>query len=107
MYHVVFLVKRRAGMSPEEFATYWIGEHTPFTARVPGVRGYRCYPALAAAAHEGEPRFDGVAILSFDDEAAYQAAVAGPEFAAAIADAPNFQDIEATTAFFASEHVIV
>ena len=104
MFHVVFLVKRRPEMTPEEFAAYWIGEHTPFTARVPGVRAYRCYPA--AGAQQGTPPFDGVAVLSFDDEAAYRSALAGPEFAAALADAPNFQDTEATTAFFAAEHVI-
>ena len=105
MYHVVFLVKRNPAMTPEEFARYWIDEHTPLTAKVPGVRAYRCYPA--AGTQEGTPPFDGVAILSFDDEAAYQAAIASPEFAAAIGDAPNFQDTAATTAFFAAEHVIV
>jgi len=105
MYHVVFLVKRRPDLSPEAFARYWIEEHTPFTARVPGVRAYRCYPA--AGPPEGEAPFDGVAVLSFDDEAAYRAAVASAEFAAAIGDAPNFQDTERTTSFFASEHVIV
>ena len=105
MYHVVFLVKRHPSMTPEEFADYWIESHTPFTAKVPGVRAHRCYPAAGAQADT--PPFDGVAILSFDDEAAYRAAIASPEFAAAIGDAPNFQDTDATTAFFADEHVIV
>ena len=105
MYHVVFLVKRHPNMTPEEFAQYWIESHTPFTARVPGVRAYRCYPA--AGPRDAAPPFDGVAVLSFDDEAAYRAAIAGPEFAAAIADAPNFQDTGATTSFTAAEHVIV
>ena len=105
MYHVVFLVKRNPAMDQEEFARYWIEDHTPLTARVPGVRAYRCYPA--AGSQDGVPPFDGVAILSFDDEAAYRAAIASPEFAAAIGDAPNFQDTAATTAIFADEYVIV
>ncbi len=105
MYHVVFLVKRHPDMTPEAFAHYWIEQHTPLTAKVPGVRAYRCYPAHDP--QEGIPPFDGVAILSFDDEAAYQAAVASPEFAAAIGDAPNFQDTEMTTSFVAAEHVVV
>ena len=105
MYHVVFLVKRHTSMTPEEFAAYWIESHTPFTAKVPGVRAYRCYPA--AGAQSDTPPFDGVAILSFDDEAAYRVAIASPEFAAAIADAANFQDTAVTTSFFAAEHVIV
>lgn len=105
VYHVVFLVARRPDMTPEAFADYWIGTHMPFTAKVPGVRAYRCYPA--AGPQEGTPRFDGVAMLSFDDEAAYRAGVASPEFAAAIGDAPNFQDTVATSSFFAAEHVVV
>ena len=105
MHHVVFLVKRHPSMTPDEFARYWTQEHTPLTARVPGVRAYRCYPAAGPQA--GVPPFDGVAVLAFDDEPAYRAAIAGPDFAAAIGDAPNFQDTEATIAFFAAEHVVV
>ena len=105
MYHVVFLVKRNPAMSQEAFSAYWIDLHTPLTAQVPGVRSYRCYPA--AGAQEGTLPFDGVAILTFDDEAAYRSAIAGPEFAAAIGDAPNFQDTGVTTSIIASEHVIV
>lgn len=105
MFHVIFLVRRKPGMSQEEFARYWIDEHTPLTAKVPGVRAYRCYPATGAP--DGEPAVEGVAVLSFDDEAAYRRAVEGPEFAAAIGDAPNFQDTDATSALFATEHIIV
>lgn len=105
MFNVVFLVKRHPSMSQEEFTRYWIDDHTPLTARVPGVRSYRCYPATGS--QDGEAPFDGVAVLTFDDEAAHRTALAGPEFTAALADAPAFQDIEATTSFFAAEHVIV
>ena len=105
MYHVVFLVRRKDGMSQEEFARYWIDEHTPLTAKAPGVRAYRCYTATGAP--DGPPPVEGVAVLSFDDEESYRQAIASPEFAAAIADAPNFQDTAATTALFAAEHVIV
>ncbi len=105
MFHVIFLVRRKPGMSQEEFARYWIEEHTPLTAKVPGVRAYRCYTATGAP--DGESAVEGVAVLSFDDEAAYQRAVEGPEFAAAIGDAANFQDVEATSALIAMEHIIV
>ncbi len=105
MFNVVFLVKRHPAMSQEEFARYWIDDHTPLTASVPGVRSYRCYPAMGP--QDGVAPFDGVAVLTFDDEAAYRAALAGPAFTAALADAPTFQDIDVTTSFFAAEHVIV
>lgn len=105
MFHVIFLVRRKAGMSQEEFARYWIDDHTPLTAKVPGVRAYRCYTATGAP--DGEPAVEGVAVLSFDDEAAYRLAIEGPEFAAALGDAVNFQDVDATTALFTAEHIIV
>ncbi len=105
MFNVVFLVKRRPDLSPEEFARYWVDDHTPLTAKVPGIRAYKLYTVTGL--HDGEPVFDGVAILSFDDRAAHDTAIASPEFAAAIADAPNFQDVAVTTSFFGDEHVIV
>jgi uncharacterized protein (TIGR02118 family) len=105
VFTVVFLVKKKPSMSQEEFTRYWLEEHTPFTARVPGVRFYRCYPE---GGHPGEaPPFDAVAVLGFDDEAAWRHAESSPEFAAAIGDAPNFQDTGATMAFYAAERVIV
>lgn len=84
----------------------WQGyEHTPLKVSVPGV--HTCTVYAAAGQHQGEPAFDGVAVLSFDDWAAYEVAVAGPEFAAAIADATNFQDVLITLPSFGDEHIIV
>jgi uncharacterized protein (TIGR02118 family) len=105
MFTVVFLVKKKSSMTQEEFTRYWIDEHTPFTAQVPGIRSYRCYPMTGYPG--SPPPFDAVATLGFDDEAAWRHAEASPELAAAIADAPNFQDTAATTSFVADERVIV
>ncbi|MFN8591553.1 MAG: EthD family reductase [Thermomicrobiales bacterium] len=104
MRHVVFLVKKRPDLSQEEFSRFWIDEHTPLTAKVAGVVAYRCYPALPG---QPESPFEGIAVLSFADDAAYEAAVASEEFAAALADAPNFQDTAATMSFQAEERIIV
>jgi uncharacterized protein (TIGR02118 family) len=90
-------------MSREAFADYWINDHTPLTANVPGVRSYRCYVVTG----DGDPAYDGVAVLAFDDQAAYDQAMASPQFAAAIEDAPNFQNTGLTTSLLAEEHVIV
>ena len=46
-------------------------------------------------------------MCSFTDRAAYDAAMAGPEFQAALADAVNFQNTDETVAFWATEHIIV
>ena len=105
MFHVVFLCTKKASMTQGEFADYWVNRHTPLTAAAPGVRGYRCYPMVA---HDGPyPGFDAVAVLSFDDEAAWRTAQGSPELAAALEDATVFQTTERTFAFYAEEHVIV
>lgn len=105
MFTVVWLVKKRADMRQEEFARYWIEEHTPLTAATPGIRAYRCYPMTA---HDGNaPAFDAIAFAQFDDEAAWRAAERSPELQAAIADAVNFQSVELTQGFYAEEHIIV
>jgi uncharacterized protein (TIGR02118 family) len=105
MFHVVFLVKKRADMAQEEFVRYWIEEHTPLTAKAPGLRAYRCFPMIG---HDGEaPPFDAIAYISFDDEAAWRKAQEGPEMAAALADAEHFQTVEDTKSFYAEAYDIV
>lgn len=104
MFTVVWLVKKRPDLSQEEFARYWIEEHTPITAATPGMRSYRCYPMIA---HDGDiSPLDGIAYATFDDEAAWKAAQQSPEMQAAIADSVNFQDVDNTRSFYANEFVI-
>ena len=103
MYHIVFLVKRKADMTQEQFVDYWINQHTPLTAQVPGLREYRCYPLIASADDRTVP-FDAVAYCAFDNEASCKAALASDEMAAAGADAVNFQTVDGTFGFFAREH---
>jgi uncharacterized protein (TIGR02118 family) len=92
-------------MNLQQFTDYWITSHTPLTAKAPGLRAYRCYAANDANA--GDPPLDGVAICSFDSQEAWEAASASLEFQAANSDAPNFQDVEQTTSFYADEYIIV
>lgn len=106
MYHVVFLVSRKADMTQEQFIDYWINDHCPLTARVPGLRSYRCYPAIGQMGDTPAP-FDAIAVLAFDDEAACRAGLASEEFITAVADGPNFQTIENTFGYLAREFIIV
>lgn len=105
MFYVVFLVKKKADLTQDEFTRYWIDEHTPLTAKLPGLRAYHCFPMIG---HDGgEPPFDAIAYVAFEDEAAWREAERGPELAAALADAPNFQTVEDTVSFYAERHVVV
>jgi uncharacterized protein (TIGR02118 family) len=91
-------------MSQEEFTSSWLSEHTPLTAKTHRVVQYRCYPIIG---FEGpEPLYEAAAVLSFVDKGAYDLAMVSPEFAAALADAPNLQMTEETLGFIAGEHVI-
>jgi len=106
MYHVVFLVTKRADMTQDQFVDYWINQHTPLTAAVPGLRSYRCYPAIGQM--DGPPApFDAIAVLAFDDEASCRAGLASEEFRTAVADGPNFQNVDATYGYLAREYVVV
>ena len=103
MYSVVFLVKKKADMTRDEFARFWIEDHTPFTAKVGGIGSYRVYPF-----HDGQAGpFDGAAVISFDDKESCDRALASPEFEAALSDAVNFQTIDETISFTANEYRIV
>ena len=106
MYHVVFLVTRKANMTQEQFIDYWINDHCPLTAQVPGLRSYRCYPVIGQMGDAVAP-FDAVAVLAFDNEASCLAGLASEEFTTAVADGPNFQTTNATFGYFAKEFVIV
>jgi len=105
VFTVIFLVKRNESMTQEEFADYWINQHTPLTAKVPGMRSYICYTTTGAP--NGMAAYDGVALCTFDSEEDYQRGIASEEFKTAVADGSNFQNTELTTAIFADMHVIV
>jgi uncharacterized protein (TIGR02118 family) len=105
VWTVIFLVKRKESMTQAEFADYWINQHSALTAKVPGLRSYVCYTTNGAPV--GVTAFDGVALCTFDTEEDYERGIASPEFATAVADGPNFQNTELTTAIFADKHVIV
>lgn len=69
MIKLIALLKRRPGMSREEFAERWVNEHTKISSKLPKCRGY--YINICAARQpEGtgdEPLYDGTAELWWDD----------------------------------------
>ena len=103
MFTVTFVVNEKPGMDRTEALRYWRDTHGPIVRKVPGVRRYVQQHAVAAP--EGEPPFLGVASLYFDDQEAFGAAAASPEFAAAIEDVANFGHTQLATAF--TEDVVI
>jgi len=106
MIKVVAVLYKRSDMSREEFVRYWREVHAPLAERMEGVRRYVINPTLEAFAM-GEPSFDGVAELWFEDAAAARAAFASPVGIATTQDVAKFARAEKTQIVIAEEIAVV
>ena len=98
--------KRRAGMSVEDFQAYWRGTHPAVVTRLPGVRRYVQSHTLPGGYRKGEPVYDGIAEVWFDDTAAMRALAATPEYAAVQADEARFIERSTMGLIVTEDHVI-
>jgi uncharacterized protein (TIGR02118 family) len=92
MVKVVAFFKRRAGMAVEEFQTYWRTRHPEVVTKLSGVRRYAQSHTRLAGYRDGEPAYDGIAELWFDDTATLRTLRDTPEMAAVQADEARFID---------------
>jgi uncharacterized protein (TIGR02118 family) len=106
MVKAIYLIRRKPGMSPEDFHRYWREVHGAIAARIPGLRRYVQCHAMATAG-DSEPAYDGAAEVWFDDLEALRRAVASPEYAAAREDERRFIDLERTALILTEEVPIV
>jgi uncharacterized protein (TIGR02118 family) len=101
MVKAIYLIRRKSGMSTEDFHRYWREVHGAIAARIPGLRRYvQCH---AIARDRDGTEYDGAAEAWFDDMDAVRRAVASPEYAAAREDEARFIDLERTTLIFTEE----
>ena len=82
MHRVLFFLKRRADLDRPAFHRWWLEQHRPLAAKLPGLRRY----VISLAVDADDQPFDGAAELWFDDQAAEQAAFASEAGRAARAD---------------------
>jgi len=90
MRKMIGLLPRRSDMSREEFREYWTTTHAEITSKVPGLRSY--VQNLCLPDENGDPPYDGVAVLGFDDDESMRKALATSEWEAVLADVPKFVD---------------
>jgi uncharacterized protein (TIGR02118 family) len=105
MKKMIGLMPRRPDMSREEFRKYWNTSHAEITAKVPGLRSYvqnMCLPD-----ENGEPPYDGVAVLGWDDDESMAQALATPEWAAVLDDVPKYVDMSRLVIMIGEDHVVV
>ncbi|MEA2626505.1 MAG: hypothetical protein QOD06_2550 [Candidatus Binatota bacterium] len=106
MIKLVAFLKRKPGTSPEAFQDYWRAEHGPKVRAVQGIRGYVQSHTLLSGYRKGEPAYDGVAELWYDDTGTMRAASESAEWAAVRRDEPSFMDVDALAWVLTEEHVI-
>lgn len=70
----ISLVRRREGMTHEEFAAHWMGPHAEIAKQLPGLRGLRF--GVVSAWTPPEEAWDGVGEIWFDSIEDAQAAFA-------------------------------
>lgn len=91
------LVRRKPGMSPEEFHAYWRGNHGPLVASTESgshvVRYEQHHRALEDYGPEDDGGFDGVTVQWFASRQAYEAHVSAPDFREVWADIEKFLDV--------------
>jgi uncharacterized protein (TIGR02118 family) len=106
MIKLVYCIRKKPGLSDEEFFTYWGDVHGPIGARIPGIRKLVQSHAVAVPGDVREPDFDGVAELWFDSIEALLAARKSPQWRASTEDEANFIDPDGAAYLVTEEHEI-
>jgi uncharacterized protein (TIGR02118 family) len=106
MVKALSFFKRRAGMPVEEFQAYWRARHPDVVTKLPGVRRYVQSHTRTAVYQDGEPVYDGIAEVWFQNTAAMHALRGTPELEAVQADEARFIDRSTMGLIIADDHVI-
>jgi uncharacterized protein (TIGR02118 family) len=106
MVKAVSFFKRRSGMSVEAFQAYWLTRHPDVVVRLPGIRRYVQSHTLPGGYRKGEPAYDGIAEVWFDDTGAMRALAGAPAYAAVEADEARFIERATMGLIITEEHVI-
>ena len=82
------ILRRKDGLTHEEFVSHWLGKHAPLCVKLPGLRRY----SVNLVDRQRFPNFDydGFSELWFDSEEALNAAMQSPEGRTLLGDLPNF-----------------
>jgi uncharacterized protein (TIGR02118 family) len=100
---LVELLVRKEGTTHEAFADYWLDEHSPVAAEMPGVEKY----VTSLPTDPEKADYDGVLELYFEDMDALRAAFDSQEGAETLADAEEFLAVGAGPRMIVEETVQV
>jgi uncharacterized protein (TIGR02118 family) len=107
MIKLIALLKRKPGLTREEFADRWLNDHIKLSSKMPGLLGYRVNIAIDHQPDgDGvEPIYDGTAELWWDSVEAMEAAFDSQEGKVAGEDADQFAELRIH--IYTEEHFVV
>jgi hypothetical protein len=120
MVKLVYCLRRRADVSPEEFYRYWLNVHGPKVKdaaeamqAVRYIQSHTCTPELNelfVASRGLPPAYDGIAEVGWNSVYDIKAAMASPVGAGAMAmlqkDESQFINFSQSRVFMTTEHLI-
>lgn len=106
MIKMVIFFKRKPGMSVEDFQQHWRTTHADIIVKLPGIKRYKQSHVIASAYRKGEPVYDAVAESYFESTQAMKDLAKSPEYAAVLADEPNFIDGPSMKSIITDEHIV-
>jgi uncharacterized protein (TIGR02118 family) len=106
MVKLIACLKRKPGVSVEQFQRYWRTQHAEIVVRQAGLRRYVQNHALPESYASAEPAFDGVAEAWFDDVDAMRRLAPTREYQAVRDDEPHFLDVPAMRVLLTDEVVV-
>jgi len=103
LFKLMVLLKKKPGLTEEEFARYWLETHAPLAKKLPALRRYVVNVVRPRPGRE--PDYHGVVELWFDDVASMKSAFKSPEGVATQRDTEAFATVAAT--MYINEHPII
>ena len=110
MIKLICLLKRRPGMSPEEFHRYWREEHGPLVASTNSATHVTRYEQnhRSLSSYAADPDgFDGVTEQWFTSDAEFNASIREADFQRIQEDLPKFLDTDALVFLLTDEPEVV
>jgi len=111
MITLTCLVRRKDGMSPEEFHAYWRERHGPLVASTRSgshvLRYEQHHRPLDDYGDVDDDGYDGVTVQWFVSMDEYKAHIAEKDFAEVWADLPHFLDVDRLSFVLTEEPVVI
>jgi len=111
MVRLTCLLRRKPGLTPEEFHDHWRNVHGPLVARTKSgsyVIRYEQHPRpLSEYPAEDDGGYDGVTMQWFRSSADFAASIAEPDYAEIDADVATFLDTDRLEFIITDEPIVV